>query len=134
MALRPLGRKDNIRKEMSIQIDKQKFKAAIKKEFERRAMADNLLEFADEMLDVMQKWFDLGEWKDKAEIDSSREVRILMRLYIMSELKQDSSQSWFTASHIWVFLVRQLSVWTVKKVVEEYWPKMAAEKGLTPKE
>ena len=131
MALRPLGRKDSI---MSIQVDKAKFKAAIEKKFRRCYLASQGLEFADEMLDTIQKWLDLEEWKNNAEIDTPTEVRILMRLYIMSELKQDESQSWFVACHMWVFLVRQISVWTVKKVVEEYWPKMAAEKGLTPKE
>jgi len=119
---------------MSIQVDKAKFKAAIEKKFRRCYLAAQGLEFADEMLDIIQKWLDLEEWKNNAEIDTPTEVRILMRLYIMSELKQDESQSWFVACHMWVFLVRQISVWTVKKVVEEYWPEMAAEKGLPPKD
>ena len=137
MALRPFGRKDSI---MSIEIDKDKFRGQIRGEFSKFEThlssyfsIDKLLEYGDAVLDTLQGWLDLGEWKENPEIDTLREVRILMRLYIVSELKP-TNQSWFVPNKKWVQVARQMSVWTVKKVAEEYWGEMVAEKGLPPKD
>jgi len=131
MALRPLSRKDSI---MSIEIDKDKFRDAIKGEFSSWWKANKIFEYGDAVLDTLQEWLDSEEWKDNPDIDSLREVRILMRLYVVSKLKQDKSSSWFVPSHRWIQIARKVSVWIVMKVALEYWDEMAAEKGLTPKD
>ena len=131
MALRPLGRKDSV---MSIEIDKAKFKDAIKGKFTKYLHAAKGLEYADAILDTMQEWLDLEEWKNDPEIDTLREVRIRMRCHIVSQLKPNKNQSWYVDSHMWRMLARQMSLWAVKRVAEEYWGEMAAEKGLPPED
>ena len=119
---------------MSIQVDKAKFKDAIKGKFTKYLHAAKGLEYADAILDTMQEWLDLEEWKNDPEIDTLREVRIRMRCYIVSQLKPNKNQSWYVDSHMWRMLARQMSLWAVKRVAEEYWGEMAAEKGLPPQD
>jgi hypothetical protein len=135
MALRPFGREKRkvVKIDMSIQINKAKIKEQVKLKFGHpaRAYGANALDFADEVIENAQEYMDSNHWLTDPKIDSKREARLAMKQYISAHIDiRDAKKSWFVPTFIWIWIAKQVIMFIVMMIINNYWSQMAEEKGL----
>lgn len=135
MALRPFSREKrkvaNIY--MSIKINKAKIKEQVKLKFGHptRAYGANAIDFSDEVIENAQEYMDTNHWLTDPKIDSKREARIAMKRYITANIDmRDDKKSWFVPTFIWIWIAKQVIMFIVMVIINNYWSQMAEEKGL----
>ena len=87
---------------MTIQIDRELFKERVNFKFSKRVHGDIACGvFSQEVFNLAQEWIDKEEWRTNPELDTAKECRIEMKIYIKDNIDlDDETKEWYASDYI----------------------------------